>query len=199
MKFDQDLCLNLQYDFGKMNSTIGSFVPLAMFLKGCHLSQSRCLNSPKIMKRSEVERICFFLLKVWCPFQFRFSGLQGHKAAILGPSEGYKGTILEVIPAEFSAVLPPICTIVEASAKLLKDAQPPSGQGEKNAARFHIYNRGKSSFDKSLPTTSTIKKRGAEKQFIISKLFTQYRLFYIRLSSLSACCPTNLTRPNWAR
>ena len=93
------------------------------FLKGCHLSQSRCLNGPKIMKRSEVERICFFLLKVWCPFQFRFSGLQGHKAAILGPSEGYKGTILEVIPAEFSAALPPICTIVEASAKLLKDQQ----------------------------------------------------------------------------
>ena len=110
----------------------------------------------------------------------------------MGPSEEYKGTILEVIPAEFSAVLPPICTIVEASAKLLKDAPPPSRQGEKNAARFHIYNRGKSSFDKSLPTTSTIKKRGAEKQFIISKLFTQYRLFYIRLSSLSACCPTNL-------
>ena len=23
MKFDQDLCLNLQYDFGKMNSTLG--------------------------------------------------------------------------------------------------------------------------------------------------------------------------------
>ena len=32
MKFDQDLCLNLQYDFGKMNSTLGSVVPLAMFL-----------------------------------------------------------------------------------------------------------------------------------------------------------------------
>ena len=31
MKFDQDLCLNLQYDFGKMNSTLGSIVPLAMF------------------------------------------------------------------------------------------------------------------------------------------------------------------------
>ena len=34
MKFDQDLCLNLQYDFGKMNSTLGSVVPLAMFLLG---------------------------------------------------------------------------------------------------------------------------------------------------------------------
>ena len=33
MKFDQDLCLNLQYDFGKMNSTLGSVVPLAMFLQ----------------------------------------------------------------------------------------------------------------------------------------------------------------------
>ena len=31
MKFDQDLRLNLQYDFGKMNSTLGSVVPLAMF------------------------------------------------------------------------------------------------------------------------------------------------------------------------
>ena len=31
MKFDQDLCLNLQTDFGKMNSTLGSVVPLAMF------------------------------------------------------------------------------------------------------------------------------------------------------------------------
>ena len=28
---DADLCLNLQYDFGKMNSTLGSVVPLAMF------------------------------------------------------------------------------------------------------------------------------------------------------------------------
>ena len=33
MKFNQDLCLNLQYDFGKMNSTLGSVVPLAMFTK----------------------------------------------------------------------------------------------------------------------------------------------------------------------
>ena len=32
MKFDQDLCLNLQSDFGKMNSTLGSVVPLAMFI-----------------------------------------------------------------------------------------------------------------------------------------------------------------------
>ena len=32
MKFDQDLCLNLQCDFGKMNSTLGSVVPLAMFI-----------------------------------------------------------------------------------------------------------------------------------------------------------------------
>ena len=35
MKFVQDLCLNLWYDpigyFGKMNSTLGSVVPLAMF------------------------------------------------------------------------------------------------------------------------------------------------------------------------
>ena len=36
MKFDQNLCLNLWYDpigyFGKMNSTLGSVVPLAMFI-----------------------------------------------------------------------------------------------------------------------------------------------------------------------
>ena len=32
MKFDQELFLNLQYDFGKMNSTLGSVVPLAMSL-----------------------------------------------------------------------------------------------------------------------------------------------------------------------
>ena len=31
MKLDQDLRLNLRYDFGKMNSTLGSVVPLAMF------------------------------------------------------------------------------------------------------------------------------------------------------------------------
>ena len=31
LKFDQDLCLNLQYDFGKIYSTLGSIVPLAMF------------------------------------------------------------------------------------------------------------------------------------------------------------------------
>ena len=35
MKFDQDLCKNLQYDlrsyFGKQNSPLGSVVPLAMF------------------------------------------------------------------------------------------------------------------------------------------------------------------------
>ena len=30
-EFDQDLRLNLRYDFGKMNSTLGSVVPLAMF------------------------------------------------------------------------------------------------------------------------------------------------------------------------
>ena len=32
MKFDQDLRLILRYDFGKMNSTLGSVVPLAMFV-----------------------------------------------------------------------------------------------------------------------------------------------------------------------
>ena len=37
MKCDQDLCLNLRYDFGKMNSTLGSVVPLAMFLGLGHI------------------------------------------------------------------------------------------------------------------------------------------------------------------
>ena len=32
MEFDQDMCLNLRYDFGKMNSAIGFVVPLAMFI-----------------------------------------------------------------------------------------------------------------------------------------------------------------------
>ena len=31
MKFDQDLCLNSRCYFGKMNSILGSVVPLAMF------------------------------------------------------------------------------------------------------------------------------------------------------------------------
>ena len=41
MKYDQDLRLNLQYDFGNMNSTLGSVVPLAMFhYKFMHYSHS---------------------------------------------------------------------------------------------------------------------------------------------------------------
>ena len=38
MKFDQDLRFNLRYDFGKMNSTLGSVVPLAMFIDNHWLS-----------------------------------------------------------------------------------------------------------------------------------------------------------------
>ena len=49
MKFDQDLCLNLQYDFGKMNSTLGSVVPLAMFL----------LWGPLVVTR-DIPHICHF-------------------------------------------------------------------------------------------------------------------------------------------
>ena len=37
MKFDQDLRLHLRYDFGKMNSTLGFVVPLAMFFLFCSL------------------------------------------------------------------------------------------------------------------------------------------------------------------
>ena len=44
MKFDQDLCLNLQYDFGKMNSTLGSVVPLAMFICIIVETNSKVLN-----------------------------------------------------------------------------------------------------------------------------------------------------------
>ena len=40
MKFDQDLCLNLRYDFGKMNSTLGSVVPLAMFYSSFEVTTS---------------------------------------------------------------------------------------------------------------------------------------------------------------
>ena len=49
MKFEQDLCLNLWYDpigyFGKMNSTLGSVVPLAMFLMEWLLSEPLTRNS----------------------------------------------------------------------------------------------------------------------------------------------------------
>ena len=37
-EIDQDLRLNLRYDFGKMNSTLGSVVPLAMFSLVCGTS-----------------------------------------------------------------------------------------------------------------------------------------------------------------
>ena len=37
MNFNQDLRLNLRYDFGKMNSTLGSVVPLAMFPINSHI------------------------------------------------------------------------------------------------------------------------------------------------------------------
>ena len=38
----QDLCLNLQTDFGKMNSTLGSVVPLAMFVISPETAQLNC-------------------------------------------------------------------------------------------------------------------------------------------------------------
>ena len=49
MKFDQDLCLNLQYDFGKMNSTLGSVVPLAMFF-------IQIWNTMNVVKWLHIER-----------------------------------------------------------------------------------------------------------------------------------------------
>ena len=46
MKFEQDLCLNLWYDplgyFGRMNSTLGSVVPLAMF---CYIYSRAALGA----------------------------------------------------------------------------------------------------------------------------------------------------------
>ena len=48
MNFDQDLCLNLWYDpigyFGKMNSTLGSVVPLAMFVIAIGTVLLKCLE-----------------------------------------------------------------------------------------------------------------------------------------------------------
>ena len=44
MKFDQDLCLNSQYDFRKMNSTLGSVVPLAMFSFYDSFDESRIIH-----------------------------------------------------------------------------------------------------------------------------------------------------------
>ena len=42
MKFNQDLCLN----FGKLNSTLGSVVPLAMFSLCHHRHRCRCHQNP---------------------------------------------------------------------------------------------------------------------------------------------------------
>ena len=63
MKFDQDLCLNLQYDFGKMNSTLGSVVPLAMFLQRME-SQELVKNRSywkaiKVREKKEIDQITF--------------------------------------------------------------------------------------------------------------------------------------------
>ena len=59
MKFDQDLCLNLQYDFGKMNSTLGSVVPLAMFYDyGPHANIPIIFNRPpEIVITAEVAEV----------------------------------------------------------------------------------------------------------------------------------------------
>ena len=46
-EFDQDLCLNLQYDFGKVNSTLRSVVPLAMFLHSIFVSSGQVF-SPRV-------------------------------------------------------------------------------------------------------------------------------------------------------
>ena len=63
MKFDQDLRLNLRYDIGKMNSTLGSVVPLAMFYSSlspglfCKASPSLCdqnLTRPKEYAVTEI-------------------------------------------------------------------------------------------------------------------------------------------------
>ena len=53
MKFDQDLRLNLRYDFGKMNSTLGSVVPLAMFMK----------SASSFSKEKDFSKISHFAMK----------------------------------------------------------------------------------------------------------------------------------------
>ena len=54
MKFGQDLCLNLQYDFGKMNSTLGSVVPLAMFDCGKVLEEDMENTEDRLLLASQV-------------------------------------------------------------------------------------------------------------------------------------------------
>ena len=71
MKFNQDLCLNLQYDFRKMNSTLGSVVPLAMFsliggifvLRSClrFLFRASGVPEPRERKRLLVSESGLFL------------------------------------------------------------------------------------------------------------------------------------------
>ena len=57
MKFDQDLCLNLQYDFGKMNSTLGSVVPLAMFgLWNYYVAKRKTSNTFNPQKQKNDEK-----------------------------------------------------------------------------------------------------------------------------------------------
>ena len=76
MKFDQDLCLKLQYDFGKMNSTLGSVVPLAMFYTegGFFLSRDEvflaenkaiCLAK---LRTKKAGRLLYSIVKTWRSF-----------------------------------------------------------------------------------------------------------------------------------
>ena len=64
MKFDQDLCLNLQSDFGKMNSTLGSVVPLAMFETLQELQNlSRPIVSGRFLKQGR--KMPSYLIWAW--------------------------------------------------------------------------------------------------------------------------------------
>ena len=66
MKFDQDLCLNLQYDFGKMNSTLGSVVPLAMFYSNLSVGAGNNVDEAMSSSKKVLQTIHSVLLLYSC-------------------------------------------------------------------------------------------------------------------------------------
>ena len=86
MKFDQDLCLNVQYDFGKMNSTLGSVVPLAMFLQCASMSFniSLCLQTSSALL-IRTSRVIHYL-----QLAGTYHSLNEHLKSMLGTINQYK-------------------------------------------------------------------------------------------------------------
>ena len=77
-KFDQDLGLNLRYDFGKMNSTLGSVVPLAMFGNwSVHSSRVMFCKSPVMFN------VVFSLFSLRVDKSLRVPGLVSKKFRII--------------------------------------------------------------------------------------------------------------------